>query len=104
MSEFQSVLPEEVPAGAQLIDVREADEFASWHAEGAINIPLSEFQLRYSEMDLNEDVYIICLSGGRSARACAWLEQNGIDSINVKNGSAGWRDAGLPIVEQSETV
>lgn len=99
MSDFESVEPQEVPAGAQLIDIREVDEYSQWHAEGATNLPLSELQARYGELDLDSDIYLICLSGGRSARACAWLEQNGIDAINVKNGSAGWRDAGLPIVE-----
>ncbi|MBC2681305.1 rhodanese-like domain-containing protein [Corynebacterium anserum] len=99
MSNFESVLPNEVPEDAQLIDVREADEFAQWHAKGATNLPLTELQTRYGELDLDRDIYVICLSGGRSARACQWLEMNGIDSINVSNGSAGWRDAGLPIVE-----
>ncbi|CAI36424.1 rhodanese-like domain-containing protein [Corynebacterium jeikeium] len=100
MSEFETVQPTDVPAGAQLIDIREVDEYNQWHAEGATNLPLSELQARYGELDLNEDIYLICLSGGRSARACQWLEQNGIDAINVANGTAGWRDAGLPIVGQ----
>ena len=100
MSDFESVLPTEVPADAQLIDVREADEFAEWHAEGATNLPLTELQTRYGELDLDKDIYVICLSGGRSARACQWLEMNGIDAINVSNGSAGWRDAGLPTYQR----
>lgn len=102
MSDFESVQPTEVPKGAQLIDVREADEFADWHAEGAKNLPLSELQVRYGELDLNEDIYVICLSGGRSARACQWLEQNGIDAINVSNGTSGWRDSGLPIYRSEQ--
>jgi len=97
MSDFETVQPTEVPEGAQLIDVREADEFAEWHAKGAINLPLSELQVRYGELDLDRDIYLICLSGGRSARACQWLELNGIDAINVANGTSGWRDAGLPV-------
>lgn len=99
MSDFATVQPTEVPQGAQLIDVREVSEFEEWHAEGAVNIPLSELQARYGELDLDKDIYIICLSGGRSAKACSWLESNGIDAINVANGSSGWRDAGLPIVQ-----
>lgn len=102
MSDFESVQPNEVPADAQLIDVRETDEYQSWHAKGAVNLPLSELQSRYGELDLDRDIYIICLSGGRSARACSWLETNGIDAINVSNGSSGWRDAGLPIIENSD--
>jgi rhodanese-related sulfurtransferase len=98
--EFETVQPTDVPEGAQLIDIREPDEYDQWHAEGAENLPLSQLQQRYGEFDLDRDIYLICLSGGRSARACQWLEMNGIDAINVANGTAGWRDAGLPIVGQ----
>ena len=98
MSDFETVTPTEVPEGAQLIDIREPDEFNQWHAEGATNLPLSELQARYGEFDLDRDVYLICLSGGRSAKAAQWLEMNGIDTINVGSGTIGWRDAGLPIV------
>ncbi|MGV0398192.1 rhodanese-like domain-containing protein [Corynebacterium suicordis] len=98
MSDFETVQPTEVPADAQLVDIRETDEYAQWHAKGAINLPLSELQARYGELDLNEDIYLICLSGGRSARAAQWLATNGIEAINVANGTAGWRDADLPMV------
>ncbi|HJF11877.1 rhodanese-like domain-containing protein [Corynebacterium falsenii] len=104
MSEFETVQPKDVPANAQLIDVREADEFNDWHAVGATNIPLSELQVRYSELDLNEDIYVICLSGGRSAKACQWLEMNGIDAKNVANGSSGWRDEGLAIWRKEDEI
>lgn len=102
MSEYESVLPTEVPADAQLIDVREPDEFAQWHAQGATNLPLSQLQERFGELDLDKDIYMICLSGGRSSRACQWLATNGIEAINVLNGSSGWRDAGLPVVRPEE--
>ncbi|MGO1949875.1 MAG: rhodanese-like domain-containing protein [Mycobacteriaceae bacterium] len=98
MSDFETVKPTEVPDGAQLIDIREPDEYDQWHAEGATNLPLSELQARYGEFDFDRDIYLICLSGGRTAKACQWLELNGIDAINVANGTIGWRDAGLPII------
>ena len=98
MSDFETVKPTEVPQGAQLIDIREPDEFNQWHAEGATNLPLSELQSSYGEFDFDKDIYLICLSGGRSAKACTWLEMNGIDAINVGSGTIGWRDAGLPII------
>ena len=34
----------------RVIDVREADEYESGHIPGAINIPLSEFTSRISEV------------------------------------------------------
>ena len=83
MSEFETVQPKDVPANAQLIDVREADEFNDWHAVGATNIPLSELQVRYSELDLNEDIYVICLSGGaRKTRSANTLATTGCTSLH----------------------
>ena len=47
------------------------------------------------------DVYVICRSGGRSARATEWLNLNGFDAINVKGGMGAWLDAEKPIVSEN---
>ena len=73
-----------------LIDVREADEFASGHLPGAINLPLSDFLERYEELDKDKPYYIICRSGARSAQACAFLNGEGYDVINVAGGTSAW--------------
>lgn len=86
----------EVPTGAQLIDVRETDEFAEVRADGAVNIPMSEFTSRVGELDQDRDIYVICKLGGRSAQVGEYLEQRGIDAINVAGGTDSWVAAGLP--------
>ena len=73
-----------------LIDVREADEFASGHLPGAINLPLSDFLERYGELDKDKSYHIICQSGARSAQACAFLNGEGYDVINVAGGTSAW--------------
>ena len=73
-----------------LIDVREADEFASGHLPGAINLPLSDFLERYGELDKDKSYHIICRSGARSAQACAFLEEEGYDVTNVAGGTIAW--------------
>ena len=73
-----------------LIDVREADEFASGHLPGAINLPLSDFLERYGELDKEKSYHIICQSGARSAQACAFLEEEGYDVTNVAGGTSAW--------------
>ena len=73
-----------------LIDVREADEFASGHLPGAINLPLSDFLERYGELDKDKSYHIICQSGARSAQACAFLAGEGYDVINVAGGTSAW--------------
>ncbi|RNE49892.1 rhodanese-like domain-containing protein [Corynebacterium alimapuense] len=95
---MKSVTVQQVPANAQLIDVREADEYAADHAAGAKLLPLSEFVGRVHEIDPDQDIYVICRSGGRSAQACSYLEQSrGFDTINVEGGTDAWRAAGLPM-------
>ena len=95
---MENVQVTEVPAGAQLIDVREADEYAAVRATGAKSIPLSEFVARYSEIDPDQDIYLICKGGGRSAQAGEYLEQAlGWDGIyNVAGGTTAWVEQGLP--------
>ena len=73
-----------------LIDVREADEFAEGHLPGAINLPLSAFLERYGELDKGKSCHIICRSGARSAQACAFLEEEGYDVTNVAGGTIAW--------------
>lgn len=96
---MKDIAPTAVPEGAQLIDVRETDEFTSGHADGAVNIPLSVFIARTDEIDPDQDVYLICKSGGRSAQAGEYLEQaRGYDGIhNVAGGTIAWLEAGLPM-------
>jgi len=95
---MKQVSVDKVPAGAQLIDVREPDEYAAVRAEGAVNIPLSEFVARTDEIDPERDIYLICKSGGRSAQAGEYLEQaRGWDNvINVAGGTTAWVEQGLP--------
>lgn len=95
---MKEVSVDKVPAGAQLIDVREPDEYSAVRAEGAVNIPLSEFVARTDEIDPERDIYLICKSGGRSAQAGEYLEQaRGWDNvINVAGGTTAWVEQGLP--------
>ena len=95
---MKEVSVDKVPADAQLIDVREPDEYAAVRAEGAVNIPLSEFVARTDEIDPERDIYLICKSGGRSAQAGEYLEQaRGWDNvINVAGGTTAWVKQGLP--------
>ena len=88
----------EVPEGAQIIDVREPNEFAAAHASGARNIPLSEFVERSGEIDPEHDIYLICKSGGRSAQAGEYLEQayGWVNLYNVVGGTDEWITQNLP--------
>lgn len=97
---MKTVNVDQVPADAQLIDVREADEYTAGHAATAVPIPLSEFTARVGELDTTRDIYLICQLGGRSGRACEYLEQeHGLGAINVEGGTEAWAAAGLPMAK-----
>lgn len=83
---------------AAIVDVRELDEWNSEHIEGSVHIPMSQFMERESELPDADEVHIMCHSGGRSSRVTQYLEQKGIDAVNVEGGIAAWQQAGLPVV------
>jgi rhodanese-related sulfurtransferase len=87
-------LPDPLPAGATLLDVREDDEWAAGHAPGALHVPLGEVPARLAELPQDGPLYVVCRSGGRSARATAWLQQNGVEATNVDGGMSAWAAQG----------
>lgn len=88
----------EIPEGAAILDVREGFEWEAGHIAGAQHIPLGELSERYGEVPLDQDVYVICRSGGRSLKATAFLVNAGFDPINVLGGMGAWADAQKPMV------
>jgi sulfur-carrier protein adenylyltransferase/sulfurtransferase len=84
--------------GAVLIDVREKSEYDEVHIPGSILIPLAELPGRLSEIPEDQDVYVHCRMGGRSARAVDYLRTFGRpNSYNVSGGIESWEEDGLPV-------
>ena len=64
----------DVPADATILDVREDYEWAAGHAEGALHIPMDQLPGHLDDLDPDEDLYVICRTGGRSfGRRIGWL-------------------------------
>ncbi len=85
---------------AQIVDVREPDEFsgALGHIAGARPIPLGELAARSSELDPRRPVVTVCRSGSRSARASSLLEKAGFAQVaNLAGGMLRWRAEGQPV-------
>jgi rhodanese-related sulfurtransferase len=97
----QAVPAAGVPAEAYLLDVREDDEWRAGHAPDAKHIPLGALGDQTSQIPRDRDIYVICKSGGRSARATAALSSGGWQAINVSDGMHGWESAGRDMTSES---
>jgi rhodanese-related sulfurtransferase len=85
---------------ALVVDVSEADEFASAHIRGARNVPLNELQTRLPEVVKNKTVplILVCPSGARAKRGLGVAKSLGYDKAVVLGGGLkAWRDANLPL-------
>jgi len=85
---------------AQVIDVREPDEYVAGHLPESRNIPLGQLEERASELDKFKatPLILICQTGPRSTGACKQLIKLGFARVhNLEGGIAGWRAAGLPL-------
>jgi rhodanese-related sulfurtransferase len=75
-----------------LIDVREPDEFADRRVPGAINIPLSKLEQRYTEIPREGTVVLMCRSDRRSGIAQDFLRKKGYtNTLNMEGGILDWR-------------
>jgi len=85
-------------SGSQLIDVREADEFESGHIPSAVLVPLGTVPDNIELFRSEANVFLVCHSGGRSMRACEFLQEQGITNVvNVIGGTSGWNALGNPL-------
>jgi len=91
---------------AQILDVREADEFASGHLPDARNIPLSKLAERAGELEKLKDkpIIVCCASGVRSGKGCGELAKLGFSQVyNIAGGVDAWVGAGYPIKKGSRS-
>lgn len=74
-----------------LLDVREPAEFTLKHIPGSKHIPLGELENRLDELNLDEEIAVICQSGARSERACQLLVVKGATNVkSVLLGISKW--------------
>ena len=88
--------------GALFLDVREPEEFNTWHVPGSTLIPVGELMQRMAEIsaDKGRVITIICHSGVRSATAQALLQEAGFSrAASIEGGIVAWDKEGLPVMK-----
>lgn len=93
-------VPDPLPEGLSVLDVREPDEWVAGHIDGALHIPLREVPERIQEIPEGQTL-VVCKVGGRSAQAVAYLGQLGHDVVNLDGGMLDWAGAGRAMVSET---
>ncbi|WP_310556535.1 rhodanese-like domain-containing protein [Flavobacterium sp.] len=80
---------------AIILDVRTEDECADGIISSAINIDIYKGQGFIEEvkvLDKTKNYYVYCKAGGRSAQACAVMNQLGFETTyNLEGGFSNWQ-------------
>ena len=70
-----------------LLDVREEYEYQEGHVKGAVNLPLREILSQKDSLPKDNDIYVYCRSGHRSADAVNFLKSLGFEKVhNIEGG------------------
>lgn len=87
-------LKERIASGVTpiLLDVRQPEEHAERNIEGNIFIPLGELRTRVDELIpyKDQEIIVYCRSGGRSATAVQFLQEQGYTATNLTGGITKW--------------
>jgi rhodanese-related sulfurtransferase len=93
-------VPDPLPDGLSVLDVREPVEWAYGHVAGSVHIPMAEVPARLEEVP-DGQVLVVCKVGARSARVAGYLVQQGRDAVNLDGGLLDWEAAGRALVSDT---
>lgn len=113
---FESITPKEfaekieTTENPQILDVRTPEEFGSEHIDNAVNVNWNsdDFAAKAGSYDKSKPVFVYCLSGGRSKKAAAKLEELGFTTVyELDGGIMNWNEEGFsknPTAEAGMTM
>lgn len=102
-SGYRDIDPASVARAAskvRVVDVRGPDELVGelGHVPGIENVPLPAIETASRGWDKEQELVVVCRSGGRSGRAAAYLASSGFSRVmNMVGGMLSWNDAKLPV-------
>ncbi len=82
-----------------VLDVRPAEEFASGHVPGAVNVPLSELEKFLSKIESDKEVIAYCRGPHciLAFDAVEKLRAKGFSARRMEDGFPEWKVSGMPV-------
>lgn len=83
-----------------VVDVREAQEWAAGHIDGARSVPLDDLRADPdSTLPRHDGIIFVCAKGIRSVAAAKLADRLGYTTLySLEGGTNAWAQAGLPLV------
>jgi rhodanese-related sulfurtransferase len=74
-----------------LLDVREPNEYQYAHIADSVLIPLRQIPNRLTDLNLDDEIVVVCHHGMRSQQAAQYLVQQGFKNVsNLTGGIDAW--------------
>jgi thiamine biosynthesis protein ThiI len=80
-----------LPEGATLLDLRTREEFAAWHAPGALRLDFAEALRAYPSFAKEGEYVLYCEHGLKSAHLADLMRQAGLRAHHFRGGSRALR-------------
>ena len=93
-----------IDGGAQVVDVRTANEHAASHIEGATHVPLERLDEEAEGLERDRPLVVYCRGGNRSGMAAEALRNSGWDAHSIEGGLVAWAEAGEPLEPEGADV
>jgi rhodanese-related sulfurtransferase len=81
---------------AQVLDLRDSEEFTEGHIVAALNAPDADPDSLPDELAEDVQLIVVCETGARSAEMAAKLRDAGRDAVAIEGGMKAWRSEDLP--------
>lgn len=81
-------LDEKIKNGAELIDVREPDEFKKSHLPNSINVPFFSLRMHLKSLNRHHPIIVACKDGRTSESAAFILQRYKFNALILKGGIA----------------
>lgn len=89
------------------LSIRNAEDYAKGHIEGALNIPFANgMEKQFNTLPKDKKIIVYCYTGQTAGQTVAALRLLGYDAVSLNagmgtpaTGDAGWMNKGYPVVK-----